>query len=142
MVTSRSSTITSLVRKSAPIVALYWLENFLLTYWFIRDVLPTPESPRMITFNRIFLLEAIMYETIFETNGKKLWLNVQLLKFCLQSEQTKKRSTYNVNTSQSQDNSLYITFLFCYTRISVQNNLILVCWWTDLSVQNKESDND
>lgn len=32
MVTSLSSTITSLVRKSAPIVALYWFENFLLTY--------------------------------------------------------------------------------------------------------------
>ena len=22
-------------------VALYWLENFLLTYWFIKEVLPT-----------------------------------------------------------------------------------------------------
>ena len=41
MVTSRSSTITSLVRKSAPIVALYCDVNFLLTYWFINDVLPT-----------------------------------------------------------------------------------------------------
>lgn len=27
--------------KSAPIVALYWFENFLLTYWFMRDVFPT-----------------------------------------------------------------------------------------------------
>ena len=27
--------------KSAPIVALYWLLNRLLTYWFMRDVLPT-----------------------------------------------------------------------------------------------------
>ena len=27
--------------KSAPIVALYWLLNRLLTYWFISDVLPT-----------------------------------------------------------------------------------------------------
>lgn len=25
----------------SPIVALYWLENRLLTYWFIREVLPT-----------------------------------------------------------------------------------------------------
>lgn len=41
IVTSRSSTITSLVRKSAPIVALYWLLNFLFTYWFIREVFPT-----------------------------------------------------------------------------------------------------
>jgi hypothetical protein len=32
IVTSRSSTCTSFVRKSAPMVALYWLENFLLTY--------------------------------------------------------------------------------------------------------------
>ena len=41
MVTSLSSTVTSLVRKSAPIVALYWLLNFLLTYWFMSDVFPT-----------------------------------------------------------------------------------------------------
>lgn len=41
MVTSLSSTTTSLVRKSAPIVALYWLLNRLLTYWFMRDVFPT-----------------------------------------------------------------------------------------------------
>lgn len=32
MVTSRSSTWTSFVRKSAPMVALYWLLNFLFTY--------------------------------------------------------------------------------------------------------------
>ena len=32
MVTRRSSTLTSLVRKSAPMVALYWLLNFLFTY--------------------------------------------------------------------------------------------------------------
>lgn len=41
-------------------VALYWLENFLLTYWFIKDVFPTPESPRMMTFNKTFFLEAIV----------------------------------------------------------------------------------
>ena len=41
MVTSRSSTITSLVRKSAPMVALYCDVNFLFTYWFISDVFPT-----------------------------------------------------------------------------------------------------
>lgn len=46
IVTSRSSTITSLVRKSAPIVALYWLLNFLLTYWFIREVFPTLADTR------------------------------------------------------------------------------------------------
>ena len=49
MVTSLSSTCISLVRKSAPIVALYWLENFLLTYWFMREVFPTPESPAYST---------------------------------------------------------------------------------------------
>eukprot|EP00960_Hanusia_phi_P053427 762066-Hanusia_phi.AAC.2 len=32
MVTSLSSTLTSLVKKSAPMVALYWLLNFLFTY--------------------------------------------------------------------------------------------------------------
>lgn len=67
-------------------VALYELENFLLTYWFMREVLPTlqtdshinelclvqlfsntsplsfpcfllyPLSPRIITFNSTFLL--------------------------------------------------------------------------------------
>lgn len=31
----------SRTHKSAPIVALYWLENRLLTYWFMSDVLPT-----------------------------------------------------------------------------------------------------
>lgn len=58
MVTRRSSTITSFVRlslpsgmpidmagqtthKSAPMVALYWLLNRLLTYWFMSEVLPT-----------------------------------------------------------------------------------------------------
>lgn len=59
IVTMRSSTITSLVRKSAPIVALYWLVNFLLTYWFISDVLPTLESPNMITFKSTFFLVAM-----------------------------------------------------------------------------------
>lgn len=60
IVTIRSSTITSLVRKSAPIVALYWLVNFLLTYWFISDVLPTLESPSMITFRSTFFLVAMV----------------------------------------------------------------------------------
>ena len=44
MVTKRSSTMTSLVKKSAPMVALYCEVNFLLTYWFISDVLPTLEE--------------------------------------------------------------------------------------------------
>ena len=34
-----------MVKKSAPMVALYWLENFLFTYWFMREVLPTPLFP-------------------------------------------------------------------------------------------------
>lgn len=41
MVTSLSSIWISFVRKSAPIVALYSLENFFCTYWFMSDVLPT-----------------------------------------------------------------------------------------------------
>lgn len=53
IVTSLSSTMTSFVRKSAPIVALYWLLNRLFTNWFISDVLPTPLSPRMITCERV-----------------------------------------------------------------------------------------
>lgn len=53
-------------QRHSPIVALYWFENRLLTYWFMSEVLPTlyvlsdrtactlggpayPESPRMIT---------------------------------------------------------------------------------------------
>lgn len=40
IVTRRSSTITSLVKKSAPMVALYWLLNFLFTYWFMSEVFP------------------------------------------------------------------------------------------------------
>ena len=54
-----TSILTSLVRKSAPMVALYWLENFLLTYWFISDVFPTPELPRMMTLRRTFFRDAI-----------------------------------------------------------------------------------
>lgn len=38
---------SGLTHKSAPIVALYWLLNLLLTYWFIRDVFPTLESSNM-----------------------------------------------------------------------------------------------
>jgi len=43
-VKSRSSNCTSLVKKSAPMVALYWLLNFLLTYWFIKEVFPTLQN--------------------------------------------------------------------------------------------------
>ena len=46
IVTRRSSICTSLVRKSAPIVALYWLENLCETNWPIKLVLPTPLSPK------------------------------------------------------------------------------------------------
>lgn len=60
IVTTRSSTTTSFVRKSAPIVALYWLEKRLFTYWFISDVFPTLESPKMMTFNRTFFLDDIL----------------------------------------------------------------------------------
>lgn len=54
MVTTRSSMTTSLVTKSDPIVALYWLEKRFVTYWFIRDVLPTLLSPRMMTFSKLW----------------------------------------------------------------------------------------
>eukprot|EP00443_Scrippsiella_acuminata_P087491 CAMPEP_0115441112 /NCGR_PEP_ID=MMETSP0271-20121206/36655_1 /TAXON_ID=71861 /ORGANISM="Scrippsiella trochoidea, Strain CCMP3099" /LENGTH=169 /DNA_ID=CAMNT_0002866887 /DNA_START=356 /DNA_END=863 /DNA_ORIENTATION=+ len=37
-------------------VALYWFENFLLTYWFINEVFPTPLSPKMMTFSSTFFL--------------------------------------------------------------------------------------
>ena len=39
--------------------AAHWLLNFLLTYWFMSEVLPTPESPRMITLSSTFFREAI-----------------------------------------------------------------------------------
>lgn len=41
MVTFLSSISISLVKKSAPMVALYSLENLRCTYWFMRDVFPT-----------------------------------------------------------------------------------------------------
>lgn len=52
-------------------VALYWFENLLFTYRFINDVLPTPESPKMITFNRTFLRDAILQNSKNEENKKK-----------------------------------------------------------------------
>ena len=39
-----SSTMISLVRKSAPIVALYCDVKRLDTYWFIREVFPTLQN--------------------------------------------------------------------------------------------------
>lgn len=45
IVTSRSSICTSLVKKSAPMVALYWLENLCETNCPIKLVFPTPLSP-------------------------------------------------------------------------------------------------
>lgn len=59
-VKSLSSNWTSLVRKSAPMVALYWLLNFRFTYWFIKDVFPTPLSPRIMTLRSMRLREAIL----------------------------------------------------------------------------------
>jgi hypothetical protein len=44
---------------------LYCALNFLVTNWFIRDVLPTPESPRMIILRRTFFLVAIVRELGF-----------------------------------------------------------------------------
>ena len=56
-VTSLSSIMTSFVRKSAPMVALYCALNFLFTYWFISDVLPTlwrTRPPALWSTHRIF----------------------------------------------------------------------------------------
>ena len=58
IVTSLSSTMTSFVKKSAPIVALYWLLNFLFTYWFINDVLPTLKKKKC---NNLLSLEHQKY---------------------------------------------------------------------------------
>lgn len=86
MVTVLSSTSISLVRKSAPIVALYSLLNFFCTYWFIKLVcgrsggvgqrerqvglaspretagptFPTPLSPRMMTFSSLRCLRCVL----------------------------------------------------------------------------------
>lgn len=78
MVTTLSSTNTSFVRKSAPIVALYWLENFLLTYWFMSEVFPTPESPRMITFKRTFFLD-VMFKLKLKQHKIKLTQNIYII---------------------------------------------------------------
>lgn len=60
-VTVLSSISISFVRKSAPMVALYSLVNFFCTYWFMRLVLPTPESPKMMTLSsRRFLPGGIL----------------------------------------------------------------------------------
>lgn len=40
-------------------LTLYWVEKRLFTYWFMSDVFPTPESPRMMTFSRTFLRDAM-----------------------------------------------------------------------------------
>ena len=86
-VTVRSSMFTSRVKKSAPIVAwkqklftfrtksiqtLYWLLNRRFTYWFINEVFPTPESPRMITFKRAFFLvpDIVVIEAVFRWKQK------------------------------------------------------------------------
>lgn len=62
IVTNLSSTITSLVRKSAPMVALYWLLNFLFTYWFMRDVLPTLQKQNSeLNHNSPFLWRVVIY---------------------------------------------------------------------------------
>lgn len=49
IVTNLSSTMTSFVRKSAPMVALYWPLNLLLTYWFIKEVLPTLVNHQLVS---------------------------------------------------------------------------------------------
>lgn len=48
IVTRRSSICISFVKKSAPIVALYWFENLRETNCPIRLVFPTPLSPNQI----------------------------------------------------------------------------------------------
>ena len=51
--------------------AAHWLLNFLLTYWFMSEVLPTPESPRMITFSSTFLRLAIALPLCLRTAGAR-----------------------------------------------------------------------
>jgi len=102
IVTNLSSTMTSFVRKSAPIVALYWLENFLLTYWFMRDVFPTPESPRIMTFRRTFFRVAILRGV-----GKK-WVELSVLVLSLPA-------LSNKNTG-------------ILSKSSKSNNLLTWCW--------------
>lgn len=78
IVTTRSSTTTSFVRKSAPIVALYWLEKRLFTYWFISDVFPTLESPKMMTFSKTFFLVDII-ELGFFCYSANRWKMYQMM---------------------------------------------------------------
>ena len=85
--TTLSSTTVSLVRKSAPMVALYWVLNFLFTWmlvwgrnkrtdvlihegcladtayislWYMREKGRYPLSPRMMTLRRAFRRGAAM----------------------------------------------------------------------------------
>jgi Ras-related protein Rab-7A len=50
--------MTSLVRKSAPIVALYWSVNFFDTYWFISDV-KHKSFQQLDSWREEFLIQAI-----------------------------------------------------------------------------------
>jgi hypothetical protein len=50
-----------LVRKLAPIVDLVFMVNFLSTYRSSSEVLPTPDSPSTIIFNRIFFFDMSMF---------------------------------------------------------------------------------
>jgi hypothetical protein len=52
MVTKCPSTSRSLFKNSTPIVWKSWESNLLVTYLFIRELLPTPPSPRRIILKR------------------------------------------------------------------------------------------
>lgn len=49
MVPKYPSTSKSLLKNSTPIVQKSWVSNLLVTYLFIRQLFPTPPSPKRIT---------------------------------------------------------------------------------------------
>ena len=53
------------------LITLYCDVNLLLTYWFIRDVFPTPESPKIITLSKTFFLDAIFDIKFFQNHFSK-----------------------------------------------------------------------
>ncbi len=78
---------SSFVKKSAPIVALYWSENWFFEYLFNKLVFPTlkyknilllnlnisyPASPRIITFNRYFLWDIFVMFYFFIINNNSM----------------------------------------------------------------------
>jgi len=55
-----------------PIVALYWLENRLLTYWFMSDVFPTLDVSNVFLADRGFVCERFQTETAIKEGSSGL----------------------------------------------------------------------